>query len=68
MSCAPFLLLESEKLQAAIRDSDRRIKAIRNVQDYQLENLGPERFQDLCYALVTKAFPTPQCFSIRQRN
>jgi hypothetical protein len=34
--------------------------------DYPLENLGPERFQFLCQALVAKEFPRVQCFPIGQ--
>ena len=34
--------------------------------DYPLENLGPERFQQLCQALLTKEFPRVQCFPVAQ--
>jgi len=34
--------------------------------DYPLENLGPERFQYLCQALVAKEFPRVQCFPVAQ--
>ncbi|MCE9596728.1 MAG: NTPase (NACHT family)-like protein [Spirochaetia bacterium] len=34
--------------------------------DYSLEQLGPERFQEVCQALLTKAFPRTQCFPIAQ--
>ena len=36
--------------------------------DYSLENLGPERFQEVCHALLVKAFPTTQCFPVGQRD
>lgn len=34
--------------------------------DYPLENLGPEKFQLLCQALVVKEFPRVQCFPVGQ--
>lgn len=34
--------------------------------NYQLENLGPERFQEICQALLIKAFPKLQCFPVSQ--
>ncbi|HUJ33539.1 MAG TPA: hypothetical protein VLY23_19820 [Candidatus Acidoferrum sp.] len=34
--------------------------------DYPLENLGPERFQQLCQALLVREFPRVQCFPIAQ--
>ena len=34
--------------------------------DYPLENLGPERFQQLCQALLTQEQPDVQCFPIAQ--
>lgn len=34
--------------------------------DYPLENLGPERFQQLCQALLAKEFPRVQCFPVAQ--
>lgn len=34
--------------------------------DYQYENLGPERFQELIQSLLTKQFPRLQCFPISQ--
>lgn len=34
--------------------------------DYQFENLGPERFQEFCQALLVKHFPKLQCFPIAQ--
>jgi hypothetical protein len=34
--------------------------------DYPLENLGPERFQQLCQALLVKEFPDVQCFPVAQ--
>lgn len=34
--------------------------------DYQLENLGPEGFQHLVQALVSKAYPGVQCFPVAQ--
>ncbi len=36
--------------------------------DYQLENLGPERFQEFCQALLTRVFPQLQCFPVAQRD
>jgi hypothetical protein len=33
---------------------------------YPLENLGPERFQHFCQALVTREFPRVQCFPVAQ--
>lgn len=36
--------------------------------DYQLENLGPERFQEVCHALLVRAFPKTQCFPVGQRD
>ncbi len=36
--------------------------------DYQLENLGPERFQQFCAALIAKEFPRTQCFPVAQRD
>lgn len=36
--------------------------------DYLLENLGPERFQEVCHALLAKAFPNTQCFPVGQRD
>ena len=32
--------------------------------DYQLENLGDERFQELCQALLVREFPDVQCFPV----
>lgn len=34
--------------------------------DYLFENLGEDRFQELCQALLIKEFPNVQCFPIRQ--
>lgn len=34
--------------------------------DYSLENLGPERFQEICQALLSRAFPSIQCFPVGQ--
>lgn len=34
--------------------------------DHNLENLGPERFQQLCQALLTKEFPGVTCFPFAQ--
>jgi len=34
--------------------------------DYPLEQLGPERFQQICQALMVKEFPRVQCFPIAQ--
>jgi hypothetical protein len=34
--------------------------------DYPLENLDPERFQQLCQSLLVKAFPHLQCFPVAQ--
>lgn len=36
--------------------------------NYLLENLGPERFQEFCHALLAKAFPKLQCFPVGQRD
>ncbi len=36
--------------------------------DYQLENLGPDRFQDVCQALLVKAFPKVQCLPLHQSD
>jgi hypothetical protein len=36
--------------------------------DYQLENLGPERFQEVCLALIARSFPKTQCFPVAQRD
>ena len=36
--------------------------------DYLLENLGPDRFQEVCQSLLVKAFPKTQCFPIGQRD
>ncbi len=34
--------------------------------DYQFENLGPERFQQFCQALLVKEFPDVQCYPVAQ--
>lgn len=34
--------------------------------NYLLENLGPERFQQMCQSLLAKSFPTTQCFPVAQ--
>ena len=34
--------------------------------DYPLENLGPERFQQLCQALLAREYPRVQCFPVAQ--
>jgi hypothetical protein len=34
--------------------------------DYQLENLGEDRFQEVCQALIAKEFPNVQAFPIKQ--
>lgn len=34
--------------------------------DYPLENLGPERFQELCQALLSREYPQVQCFPVAQ--
>lgn len=34
--------------------------------DYPLENLDPERFQQLCQSLLIKEFPQMQCFPVAQ--
>lgn len=34
--------------------------------DYPLENLGPERFQHLCQALLSREYPHVQCFPVAQ--
>ena len=36
--------------------------------DYPLENLGPDRFQEICQALLAKEFPDVQCFPIAQSD
>ena len=36
--------------------------------DYSLENLGPERFEEICHALLSRAFPSTQCFPVGQRD
>ena len=36
--------------------------------DYQLENLGPEKFQEFCQALLARQFPKLQCFPVAQRD
>ena len=36
--------------------------------DYPLENLGPERFQQVCQALLTKEYPRVQCFPVAQSD
>jgi len=38
----------------------------RKHMDYPLENLGPERFQQLCQALLAKEYPRVQCFPVAQ--
>ena len=35
---------------------------------YPLENLGHERFQELCQALLTSTFPTAQCFPVGEAD
>lgn len=34
--------------------------------DYLFEELGPERFQEFCQALLARAFPDVQCFPVAQ--
>ena len=36
--------------------------------DYQFENLGEDRFQHFCQALLIPEFPNAQCFPIRQQD
>ena len=36
--------------------------------NYPLENLGPDRFQEICQALLVKEFPNVQCFPIAQSD
>ncbi len=36
--------------------------------DYQFENLGPERFQDFCQALLVKSVRAVQCFPVGQAD
>lgn len=36
--------------------------------DYSLENLGHEKFQEFCQALLLKDFPNLQCFPVGQRD
>ncbi len=38
------------------------------MMDYLLEQLGPDRFQQVCQALLAKAFPKTQCFPLGQRD
>src|SRR5437773_2725150 len=43
------------------------IGVIRKIgMDYPLENLGPERFQQFCQALLAKEYPDMQCFPVAQ--
>lgn len=41
---------------------------VQTTMDYLLENLGPEKFQEVCHALLAKAFPKTQCFPVGQRD
>ena len=34
--------------------------------NYPLENLGPQRFQQICQSLVAKTFPSAQCYPVDQ--
>ena len=34
--------------------------------DYLYENLGPERFQQFCQALLAREYPKLQCFPVAQ--
>ena len=36
--------------------------------DYQIENLGPEKFQEFAHALLAREFPKLQCFPVAQRD
>jgi hypothetical protein len=36
--------------------------------DYPLENLGPDRFQQLCQALLVREHPDVQCFPLSQSD
>lgn len=36
--------------------------------DYPLENLGPDRFQELCQSLLARLFPNLQCFPLHQAD
>src|SRR6266850_1206146 len=36
------------------------------LMDYALENLGPERFQQMCQSLLVKEFPDVQSFPVAQ--
>ena len=36
--------------------------------DYQFENLGPDRFQQLVQALITRSYPDAGCFPIGQAD
>ena len=45
----------------------RFVKTKRKMQ-YSLENLGDERFQQLCQALLAKEFPETQCFPVGQAD
>jgi hypothetical protein len=34
--------------------------------DHQFENLGPEKFQEFCQALIVSQYPDTQCFPVAQ--
>ncbi len=36
--------------------------------DFQFENLGPEKFQQFCHALINKEFPNSQALPVGQRD
>ena len=36
--------------------------------DYPLENLGPDRFQELCQSLLARLMPDIQCFPLFQKD
>jgi hypothetical protein len=46
------------------RAVDRKILSV----DYPLENLGPEKFQQFCQALLVREFGNLQCFPVAQRD
>lgn len=52
----------SERLRAI---EISRLRILR-ILDYPLENLGPERFQHLCQALLVREHPRVQCFPVAQ--
>lgn len=52
---------------AAKTDLDNKIDVVKRTHlEYPLENLGPERFQHFCQALIAREFPKVQCFPVGQ--